>query len=121
MKFSTSFKNNVCHAILLGFISQLCGTFALAAHQPNRQNWNQHLLQIIKNPKKIFLNHCFMGYVQQTDSLSIEDAPSQALMRCYQRMLNGDDTLVLEDVIEAIPELVNFALLNYEKDTARSG
>ncbi len=118
MKFSSLFKKNISHAILLGVISQLCGTFALAAQQPNKNNRGQYTAADYTEPQKNILESLILEYVQQADTT--EDAPSQAVMRCYQQILSGNDTLVLKDVLAAMPELVNFAVLQHEKKATLS-
>lgn len=46
--------------------------------------------------------------------------PSPALMRCYERIVNGHKTMLVSDVMEAMPELLSFAIAKYEKNVTRS-
>ena len=56
-----------------------------------------------------------MDLVQKAASQDTECAPSAALMRCYQRVTNGYKTLLVEDVMQAMPELLAYAFLKYDE------
>ena len=115
MKFSRSFKKNMCHAILLGFTSQLFGTFALVANQTLPQQVPVQASPEYVETQEHSLDVLIMDLVQKAASQDTECAPSAALMRCYQRVTNGYKTLLVEDVMQAMPELLAYAFLKYDE------
>ena len=114
MKFSKIFKKNVCHAVMLGFISQLFGTFALAVGHSNPTKWESQIPCEQVALQKNGLDALIMEIVHQAASLDMNGASSQALMRCYERIIGGYETVLVEDVMAAMPELLHYALLKYE-------
>ncbi len=53
--------------------------------------------------------------VHQAIAVDAEHEPSPALMRCYERIVGGYQTLPVNDVMEAMPEMLGYALMKYER------
>ncbi len=56
-----------------------------------------------------------MEIVNQAIAVDAEHEPSPALMRCYERIIGGYQTLPVNDVMEAMPEMLGYALMKYER------
>ncbi len=76
MKFSNKFNRNVCLGLLIAFISQLGGTFALATQQASPISCDPQTSTEHKKSHGNLLESLIVEYIQQANSLSAEDAPS---------------------------------------------
>ncbi|MGE0009174.1 MAG: hypothetical protein AB7F19_01420, partial [Candidatus Babeliales bacterium] len=60
------------------------------------------------------LDRLIIEMVQKAASMDCDAMPSQALMRCYERIVNGHTTVLVADVMEAMPELLSYAIAKHE-------
>ena len=73
------------------------------------------------DPRESGLDVVILEMVQQALSGDMDYALSPALMRCYECIVSGDKMLCAEDVMEAMPELLNYTLKKYEGSEENMG
>lgn len=95
----------VCRAILLGFVCQLGGTLALAAEQ----SLSPKGAVVQKADSLEFIDARQSGldtFIQEMNFLNAVLSPCAALLRCYEHVAANNVQLSVDDVLEAIPELM---------------